>query len=189
MRLIPVVLLLSLLAGSGTAGAQNPQVRKGFTAAVGLGVGSAGLSCDGCASDRASGGGLRFMFGGALKPNLVLAGEGEGWSKTDLDGSESTITWTSFVTQWYPKQASGFFVKAGLGISAISIATRSAGRTDRLETFAPGLVAGAGYDIRVGRNFSLTPYATLLYAARAGSFYGQSAGGNLLHIGLATTWH
>lgn len=189
MRLIPVVLLLSLLSVSGTAGAQKPQIRKGFTAAVGLGLGSALVSCDGCTSDRANGLGLRFMFGGALKPNLILAGEAEGWSKTELDNSQSGVTWTSFVTLWYPKPASGFFVKGGVGISSISILTQSAGRTDRLETLAPGLVAGAGYDIRVGRTFSLTPYATLLYAAKAGALDRFRAGGNLLNVGLATTWH
>ena len=189
MRVIPVVLLLSLLSVSGTAGAQKPQIRKGFTAAVGLGLGNALVSCDGCASGRANGLGLRFMFGGALKANLILAGESESWNKTELDDSQSGFAWTSFVTLWYPKPASGFFVKGGVGISSVSILIQSAGRTARLETVAPGLVAGAGYDIRVGRNFSLTPYATLLYAAKAGASDRFRAGGNLLSVGLATTWH
>lgn len=189
MRRTTVVLLLSLLAVPGAVGAQKPQIRKGFTAAVGVGYGSSLVSCDVCIRDRQNGLGLRFMFGGALKPNLILAGEGEGVSTTEPDGSESGITSTSFVMLWYPRPASGFFVKGGVGATSISILTERAGLTDREETVTPGVVAGIGYDIRVGRNFSLTPYATLLYAVKAGAPDGLQAGGNLLHVGLATTWH
>lgn len=193
MRLLSAVLLASLLTAPIAVNAQNPHVRKGFTAAVGLGVGSASLTCDGCDSDRETSLGLRLMFGGALRSNLILAGEIEGWSK-NLDGGTANLTWISFVTQWYPNDASGFFVKGGVGASGVTLESTGGTGSLKLETVGPGLVAGTGYDLRVSRNFSLTPYATFLLAAKAdaeinGQKSGGKLGGNLLHIGVAATWH
>ena len=195
MRLVIAVLLAILTAidVADAQGAPRPQTRQGFTAAVGLGYGSAALSCDGCANDRESGVGVRLLLGGALKPNLILAGEIEGWSK-ELEGGTVTLAWVSFVAQWYPAAARGVFVKGGVGLSGASLEARNGLASSKLETAGPGLVVGAGYDIRVGKNFSLTPFADFLFAARAdakvsGNSTNQKLGGNLLHVGLAATWH
>ena len=53
-----------------------------------------------------------------------------------------------------------------------------------------GYQFGAGYDIRVGRNFSLTPFGT--YFATAGGKLdssNQKIDGNVFHFGLGFTWH
>ena len=51
-----------------------------------------------------------------------------------------------------------------------------------------GLEAGLGFDLRLSRGFSLTPYGDFLYAAGNGSKYGVNLSGNLLHVGLAASW-
>lgn len=51
-----------------------------------------------------------------------------------------------------------------------------------------GLEAGAGFDLRLSRGFSLTPYADFLYGVGNGSKYGVNLSGSLLHVGLAASW-
>ena len=46
-----------------------------------------------------------------------------------------------------------------------------------------GMIAGLGYDVRVGRNLSMTPVANWF----RGSFSGASA--NVLQLGLGVTSH
>jgi hypothetical protein len=62
---------------------------------------------------------------------------------------------------FYPARDSGFFLKAGLGGAFIDTEFRSGNTTVRSE-YGPGLgwMAGTGYDVRVGRNVSITPAFT-----------------------------
>lgn len=57
-----------------------------------------------------------------------------------------------------------------------------------------GFGAGAGYDFRMGKNFSLTPYVNYLLAAEADLKYerrplDRKLSFNQLQIGLGFTWH
>jgi hypothetical protein len=62
------------------------------------------------------------------------------------------------------------------------------------ETAALGLGLGVGYDFRLGRNFSLTPYANVVFRGENDRKLndvstGIDASFSLIQIGLGFTWH
>ncbi len=166
--------LAVLLAGS--ASAQQAQTRQGFWIGGGLGYGSMGLSCDGCAaSDRVGAPTGYLKLGGTLRQNILLGVETNGWTKSEL-GARLTMTNISGAVYWYPMTSNGMFVKAGAGFSALD-----SGFGGGSSGF--GVLGGVGYDVRVGRNLSLTPVANWF----RGGFNGGSA--NVLQIGMGVTSH
>ena len=73
----------------------------------------------------------------------------------------------------------GLFIKAGAGYSALSSDDGVASATDS----GFGLLGGVGYDLRVGRNLSITPVANYF----RGGFEGGSA--NVLQFGVGVSSH
>jgi hypothetical protein len=125
---------------------------------------------------------------------LVLAGEINGWSKTKTEfGIEGTLTIVTVnaLVQWYPQPTNGFFVSGGVGAGSMGVDAKIPGQASVSDnTSGLGYQFGAGYDIRVGRNFSLTPFGT--YFATAGGKLdssGQKIDANVFHFGLGFTWH
>lgn len=142
-------LALTLLIPAALA-AQHPQTRQGFGISLGLGAGSAVFTCDDCPTDwggTAPSGYLRL--GGYLSPSVMLAGESNGWS--DPDGA--SIGAILAVVQWYPMVERGLYLKGGLGYAYADALDFG---IDPPSGFGASL--GAGYDLRVARNFALTPY-------------------------------
>jgi hypothetical protein len=187
-------LALSVLCASSALAQSRPQTREGFTASFGIGGGSAGITCDGCESDRETAPALYLRLGGAYRPNLILGGEINGWSKKDEDaGAEGTLTIVTInaIAQWYPQVTSGFFLDGGLGIGSLNVEASVPGLGSiSNRTSGLGYQVGAGYDLRLGTNFSLTPYAT---------FFGTAGGkvedteekldANVIQVGLGFTFH
>jgi hypothetical protein len=173
---------------------QKPQTRDGFTISFGFGSGSAGSTCELCDSDRESAPTGYLRIGGALRPGLILAGEANAWTKSKTEQGvrgDLTIGTVNFLVQWYPQTSGGFFVSGGVGGGSMSLDIKLPnGPTVSDHTNGLGYQAGAGYDIRLARNFSLTPFAT--YFATAGGKLdssGQKIDGNVFHLGLGFTWH
>ena len=168
-----------LLLGAGPMAAQHPQVRRGFWISGGPSYGSLDLACAGCETEREGGLTMLLAMGGTPRPGLLLGGEIEGWAK-EIGGVDLTVGHISGVVYWYPRPASGLFVKGGAGLAVYSV---DAGPLGDEEDSGLGLHAGVGYDIRVGRNLSLTP--------AAGVFWGDFGGGdaNVLHLGMSVTGH
>jgi len=190
VRAIALVAMTALPA----FGQSKPQTRDGFTISFGLGGGTAGSTCDGCDSDRKTAPSGYLRLGGALRPGLILAGEINGWSKTETEQgleAELTIVTVNALVQWYPQPAGGFFVSGGIGAGSMALGVKlPTGPTVSDHTNGLGYQLGAGYDIRLARNFSLTPFAT--YFATAGGKVdssGQKIDGNVFHVGLGFTWH
>ncbi len=193
--IVGIALLASAVASPVLAqsGAASPASRQGFTISLGLGGGSAGVSCDGCDSDRENGASGYLRLGGAIRPNLVIGGETHGYRKTESEGGEEVTAQLSYLTafaQWYPQPATGFFLKGGLGFGMINLDV--GGQT--LKSSGVGLTLGAGYDWRLGTNFSLTPYANYLLQGKGeakvdGSSIGEKWGTNVFQLGLGVTWH
>jgi hypothetical protein len=161
------------------AEAQRPQTREGYWISGGVGYGSWDLSCEGCQSDRESGVTVLLAMGGTPSRNLLIGGEIEGWSK-EQDGVDIVFGHVSGVAYWYPRATGGLFVKGGIGIGTLSLDAGPLG--DESDT-GLGLHAGAGYDIRLGRNFSLTPTAGVFWASL------DPGDANTLYIGLNATGH
>jgi hypothetical protein len=180
--------LVAAVLVSASAGAQsNPHVRQGFTIGFGLGLGSGEISGTSGSLSVSSGrkddltGYLRI--GGAINENLVLAGEASG-STHGESGATGTLAFVSFVALLYPASTADFYLKAGAGIAKTEIS--GFGLTYSATGY--GLTGGLGYDIRVARNFSLSPFAAYLYMPGA-DVSGIKLGGNLLQVGLGVTWH
>lgn len=171
---------------------------SGFHAAVGLGAGSVGVSCDDCEDDREEGGVLLLRFGGALRPGLVLSGEVTGWNRREESDGGTTLdanaNWFLVSWQFYPDPEKGLFWKVGAGVSSIDVRIDPPGLgVAQLRTSSLGLSIGAGYDIRVARGFGLTPYIDLMMGADSeakvnGSETGEKLGANLVYLGLAASW-
>ena len=192
LRSVALVLLCAspLLAQGGA-----PH-RDGLTATIGLGIGSAGVTCDICESERESAPTVMLRVGGAYAPDLIFAAELNAWSKSEVseatgDKARVRIATLNAVVQWYPQLDGGFFVDAGIGVGTIrSELLNSATGTATARTTALGYQLGAGWDIRVASNISLTPYAT---------FFGTAGGkvkesdtkidGNVGQIGIGLTFH
>ena len=178
-RSIALLSVLSVL-GLSVASAQHPQTRKGFWVGFGFGWGSYGISCDGCSGLGREGsytGNIRL--GGTLSPHLLLGAEGIAWSKSE-NGGTVTAGNTSLAAFYYPKPAGGLFLSAGVGLSRAEVSGSgvSAGHT------GPGFTAGAGYDLRIAANTSITP--TLNWV------YGHPDSGlshNFYQFGIGVTFH
>lgn len=183
------VLGASLVGTSLSAQAMNRQLHDGFWFGIGLGAGSAGASCEVCDNDRSTGLSGNFRMGGTVSQQLLVGGEINGWTKSE-NGVDERIGFLSAVAYYYPMLANGLFLKGGLGYAWTEVADN----VDQLKSNGLGAQAGIGYDMRLRRGFSLTPYVTYLRAFSAeGKFNGQSLGENLnpniVQFGLGLTWH
>jgi outer membrane protein with beta-barrel domain len=170
-------LLTALLATS--AFAQQAQTRQGFWVGGGMGYGSLGLSCTGCADVGREGGVSGYAkLGGTLRQNILLGLETNVWTKSE-GGGRVTLGNFSGAAYWYPMATQGLFIKAGAGYSNLSVDAGGSSASDG----GFGWLGGVGYDIRAGRNLSITPVANWF----RGGFNGGSA--NVLQFGLGVTSH
>lgn len=172
-----LAVLVALPQGATAQG--RPQTRQGFFIGFGLGVGSFG--CEGCGS-RETGGAGYLKLGGAVSPRLLVGGEWSAWTKEE-GGARVTHANVSAIAQFYPSAASGFFLKGGLGFSRKEASASGGGFSFSAGESGLGLTAGLGYDVRLGTNFSLSPYGSFGW----GSFDDGSA--NNAQLGLGVTWH
>jgi hypothetical protein len=184
---IPMLVLAGLFTASSLHAQGKPQTREGFTISFGFGGGSAGFSCDACTSDRESGGAGYLRIGGAIRPNLILAGQSSGWVHEE-NNANLVIATTTFSAQFYPVTASGFYLLGGLGVGTVGTSTTFGSTTTTTSGTGLGIELGTGYDWRVGKNFSLTPFIS--YFATGGvKIDEEKTDGNAITFGLGFTWH
>ena len=171
--------VVALGLAASPAAAQHAQTRQGFWAGVGMGWGSFGLGCDGCVDlDRTGSYSGYFKLGGTLRQNLLLGAEFNGWHKSE-NGASVEFGNASAAAYWYPMIQSGLFLKGGLGYSRLSADAGAGSASDG----GWGVLAGLGYDLRVGANTSLTPVMNYF----RGGFDGGSA--DVVQLGLGVTFH
>jgi hypothetical protein len=171
--------LVALGLAASPAAAQHAQTRQGFWAGVGMGWGSFGLGCDGCDGLERTGSYSGYLkLGGTLRSNLLVGAELNGWTKSE-DGATVEFGNASAAAYWYPTVESGLFLKGGMGYSRLAADTG----LDSASDGGWGLLAGIGFDMRVGRNTSLTPVMNYF----RGSFDGGSA--DVVQLGLGVTFH
>jgi len=160
------VLLLSLAAANAavaqTKADGTPVRRQGLFFALGLGAGSTGFQCSGCDSTRLSGGSGYLRLGGALSPHWLLGVEIDGWANGD-DGVDKALANVALVASWYPSRTGGFFLKFGVGGMGYSAESGSI----KAETMGGSGIVGIGYDVRLGRSFSLTPYVNWMASSNS----------------------
>jgi hypothetical protein len=168
------LMLVVLIASPAPVWAEQPQTRSGFWLSVGAGVGSAQVDCDQCsAGNRVGSFSGTFRLGGTLGQHWLLGWEGNGWLKNNATewlpayaGADRTLGGSFIVALYYPVASSGFFLKAGSGVSWSGFSygdcvDDSCYVQDAASGVGLGFTAGLGYDVRIGRNKSLTPELTL----------------------------
>jgi hypothetical protein len=183
-----VVWFVAFSCAASAAQAQYPQRRDGFWIGFGLGYGSADITCDNCDPGPRTGGVTGFVkLGGAPSRDLLIGASINGWSRDAGGGTESLGNVTASLF-YYPVTASGFFVTGGLGFSGYTLDT-----SPSVDGTGWGWSAGVGYDVRVGRNVSLTPVVNFLYgqledfAVPGGTAIGWKQ--NVIDFGLGVTFH
>lgn len=192
-RLLGCLVCGVVLLAASSASAGHPQERQGFWIGFGLGYGSASVSCDDCESGGREGSFTGFLkLGGTLNERVLLGVEFNGWIKEE-DGATVTLgSFTGTVT-FYPRASSGFFLKGGVGASQVDTEFRDGSLSATVSKSGWGVLAGMGYDLRVGRNVSITPSVNYWYG-RPGdiSFEGETLGGwkqNVIDFGIGITFH
>ena len=183
-----------LLLAPALAGAQDTRhTRKGFGASFGIGGGNVGTVCDNCNAERVGGVVAYLRLGGHVRPNVFLAGESSAWVNGDENVDES-LGFVTFVTHWYPNTNGALYLRAGLGVSYYENVVNTAVGPDYYTSNSGTFTFGVGYDIRVGRNFSLTPFAHAFGTGEGEMLIDNAPSGarfsnNALKFGLGLTWH
>jgi outer membrane protein with beta-barrel domain len=183
-------LVIVLTTSASAARAQYPQRREGFWIGFGLGYGSANVTCDSCGTGPRTGGVTAFLkLGGTPSPNLLIGGAINGWSHSS-GGATETMGNVTASLYYYPVARGGFFLTGGLGFSDYRVDT-----SPTVDGTGWGFTAGAGYDIRVGRNVSLTPVANFVYGGvgdltvSGGGTFATGWKQNVVDFGLGVTFH
>lgn len=184
-------LLAALSCAAAAAQAQYPQRRDGFWIGFGLGYGSANITCDNCGGGPRTGGITGFVkLGGTPSRNVLIGGAINAWAHSDGTGNTETMSNVTASVYLYPEARSGFFVTGGLGFSNYYVNS-----SPSFDGTGWGFTAGAGYDIRVGRDVSLTPVVNYVYGGVGDvneSGVGRFATGwkqNVVEFGLGVTFH
>jgi hypothetical protein len=165
-----LIVVGTCLAVASPVGAQN---RSGLWGGFGGGYGTADVSADEIDGDDREDSGVGYLnIGWTLTDQILLGAEVDIWSKTahsdDVDGDMTVNLYNGLVTlTLYPSSTGRFFVKGGVGASAIDVEVKvqNTRLTADLGT-GVGYLAGIGYDIPVGP-VSITP---------AVSYWGGSVG-------------
>ena len=147
------VLVLAMIAPQ-RAEAQHPQTRHGFWFNVGFGYGT--LGCQDC-NGREGGFSGGLALGGTLSDKVMLGVATNGWTKTE-GGATLTAGTVTAALRFYPSRTGGFFLLGGLGLGTLDAGVDAGAFQVSASETGAGALIGLGYDIRVARNLSLTPF-------------------------------
>jgi hypothetical protein len=157
--------------------------RKGFWLTAGIGGGSESFDAnDGLGWSDDKGGGLAYLkLGGTVSQSLLLGAEFNAWgTEYRYEGYDRGLTSAMFIAQWYPAARGDFWLRGGVGFARDYLDIDGGQRTRENGT---ALAVGMGYDIRVGRNISITPMLDL-----QGQRY-DSHDERLVNLGVGITFH
>lgn len=199
LRTIATVALLAApvaLQAQGRASTRQPAPvnhRDGYSLSLGLGGGSSGVTCTGCATTRENGASGYLRVGKGMTPSLMMGLELNGWNKTE-NNVEGRTGMLSAIAQYYPSMTNGFFLKSGLGMGRTTLDDRSTTPSNKLQSTGFGYQFGLGYDMSVGRRFAITPYVNFLATAGAkaelnGVTTNYNLDANYVQYGLGLSWH
>jgi hypothetical protein len=169
-----LAVIAAVAVSAASAHAQNAQIRDGFWVSGGLGYGS--LGCDNCGSREGSLSG-DLSLGGTISPRFLLGVGSSAWSKSE-QGVTMTVGTLDARVRFYPSTTGGFFLTGGIGVGQ----ARLSGFGNYSET-GVGTILGLGWDIRVAKNTSITPYWNGF------AMKNDNTDANVGQVGLAVTLH
>jgi hypothetical protein len=139
------------------AAPQRLRPRSGIWMDAGVGYGRLRLTCDGCTIKGINGTTFTVTVGGSPSRYVHLGVEGQIWTGTADDRHEQ-VRGINLVGQWYPwGRSNGFFLRGGTGLVDGVIAPITDSATVR--GLGVGISLSLGYDLAIGRHFSLTVQA------------------------------
>lgn len=169
----------------GPAHAQGNQVRDGFWLMAGVAAASNRTDCTNCPQEvRVSGGGFVVRAGGKASRYVMLGGEIYGFKESESGDVKTEVGGVLFIAQWYPWTKLGFWVRAGGGMSYADVRINTASSPEQVTKAGMALSLGLGWDLRVARKVSITPFAAT-YWNGLGAF--DYSGGTLDNV-LTTLW-
>lgn len=184
MRYVVVVLAVcaTLGAQSNALYGQDQRTHEGFWISFGVGGGwnltrNVGVS-------QTSEGGVAFdlRLGGTPSEKLLVGGEVIGWGRED--GSLFTSRGNAnFTVMYYPSVQTGVYLKGGLGVATFTTELSIGNATTTTTSSGFGGTAGLGWDVRVGKNFYLTPGVDFLYQRV------KDTDNTILLLTFGVTWH
>jgi hypothetical protein len=165
------------LAAQQITPASDGPARHGFYIGLGLAGAQVQAECAGCGSaDPASFFGTHIKLGGTLSPKFRLGADIFGVQSTkgffsDLYGSTGDITegagHAMLALTFYPSASGNLWLQGGIG----GVAYYANVDNDQMYVArGSGVMLGLGYDLRVGKNGSITPYLNLT-ASNGGKLY------------------
>lgn len=175
-RMAKMVAVVGAVAFATAAQAQKGSVRQGFWFSGGVGMGS--LGCDNCGDSRETGFSGDVSLGGTLSPRWLLGVGTAGWTKSE-NGGRLTVATLDARVRFYPSTTGGFFLTGGIGGGSVRASVGGISATDN----GVGALVGIGYDYRIARNASITPYWNGF------AMSSDNADANVGQIGLAITLH
>lgn len=179
MMRAPLLLLIVMLVLASLAEAQRPQVRRGFWIASGGGIGHTTSDCEPCdVRQQETGSYLSLALGGTVGRNVLVGVEMNSWHRGLEDGDESLLG-AFTVVQWYPWYAKGLHLRTGVGWSYARSGFEIGEVTGTTDKLGLGLRFGAGWDFRVRRMLSISPFLGIHIAALGDT---ESRGGTLRNL-------
>jgi hypothetical protein len=174
VQCLAAVVAVAVSAASAHA-QKNAPIRDGFWVSGGLGYGS--LGCDLCGGTREGGLSGDLSLGGTISPRFLLGVGTSGWTKSE-QGATLTVGTLDARVRFYPSTTGGFFLTGGLGFASV----RQTGIGTATEN-GVGTILGLGWDIRMARNASITPYWNGF------AMKNNNTDANVGQVGLAVTLH
>jgi opacity protein-like surface antigen len=185
-RIVMITTALCICASASAAWAGKPHERQGFFVGFGFGAGAATWEWTDPDFGNNPGevsGTLNLRLGGALRDNLVLGVEFQGWAKRwslltsgGVEIGETVITLGSvtFASTWFPGNM-GVYLRGGIGVSWArweikqTLFTAVPGTLEATDT-GIGILGATGYEWRVTDKFTIGPQVEISWYAIDGDF-------------------
>jgi hypothetical protein len=158
------------------------QERHGFWLNLGFGWGS--LGCRGC-DGRDGGVAGDLALGTTVGPHLQLGLGGNAWYKDYGDGVSLALgTIVDARAKYYPSRTGGLYLTGGVGVGRVHTRLDGFGLIDgSYNKTGLGIVAGVGYDVRLGQgSLALTPFVHAVAVRADGDRYNQGQVGLAISI-------
>jgi hypothetical protein len=163
----------------------NPNRRSGIWASLGAGAGVESFNAyDGLGwTNGIWGGVVSGKAGLTVGQNLTIGGEGQLWIH-EFPQYRRMLGSIMIIGQLYPVARGGFFLKGGAGWTRDDLRLYYSPPTPiQTERNGWGFVAGIGYDVRIGKDVSITPSVDFV------DHYYDIQEERMLNMGLAITFH